>query len=130
MFYINSENVRSAVTYFYSVEQTITKLSHDVEDVSQQIAGLSGMDEVIPTLEYLRAEMKQEADMCGRLFEAGNRITREYERTEDDILENQEGGSWTFGGGATLQNFSGTGETATSNKIDYGTLDELSKLFT
>jgi hypothetical protein len=130
MFYINTENVRSAVTLFSSGEQTVNNLSHQVDDVCHSIHGLSGMDDVIPTLEYLRNQMRQEADKLGQLFESGNRIAREYERAEEDILNNQEGVGMTFEGGARLQDFSGqTDGAAPSNKIDYGTLEELSGLF-
>lgn len=130
MFYINTENVRSAVALFSSGEQTMKRLRSELDDVSRNISDLSGMADVIPTLEYLSGQMQEEATQLGSLYVAGLQIVREYEKAEENILANQEGRGWTFGGGSSLQDFSNTGgSSATSNKIDYKTLDELSGLF-
>ena len=130
MFYINTENVRSAVVSFSSGEQTLKRLRDEVDDVGREISDLSGMTEVLPTLEYISSKMLEESTALGRLYDAGIRIVREYENAEENILDNQGGSSWAFGGGSSLQNFSYGGEsTAKNNKIDYKTLDQLSGLF-
>ncbi|WP_026517596.1 hypothetical protein [Butyrivibrio sp. MC2021] len=130
MFYINTGNVRSAVVSFSSVEQTLRSLKGQVDDVSHNIADLSGIAEVLPTLEYISSRILEESNALGRLYDAGVRVVREYENAEENILDNQEGRGWTFGGGSSLHDFTGNGgESANSNKIDYGTLEELSGLF-
>lgn len=130
MFYINTENVRSAVASFSSGEQTLKRLRNELDDVRSNLSDLSEMTEVLSALEQLSNQILEESNQLGRFYEAGIQIVNEYRKAEENILNNQEGQSWAFGGGSSLQDFSGDGwSPAASNKIDYETLEELSGLF-
>ena len=131
MFYINTENVHSAIQTFTSGEQALMRKSHEVNDVSSSLADLSGMDEVIAALQSLSNSIGQEAGRLGDMYDAVERIIRLYRGAEDTIVDNQRGPDQGSGFGVSTPDFTDqSGGFTGSKKIDYGTLDELSGLFT
>ena len=105
----------------------------DIENTRQdmELMSFKGFEDIIKLLDTVRQTLKTEADTLEHYSVSGKRIVREYERTEEDIIQNMSVPSRQYTPlGALKQNF-GYGDATGSNvnNKDYEALDEISKLF-
>ena len=97
MFQINTDGVRSASYSIRDGGNQLNRHYYEIEDVKGLLSGLSGMVQVIATLNSLQNDVRLEARQEEALYETAQRIVIRYEDCEEGIIENMDNDKFGFG---------------------------------
>ena len=129
MFEINTDAVKNSGTQFLYYSEDLRIWKAQVADVRSTIGSLSGMEEIVSSLEQIESDMNKESDNVSALSEAARNLSNRYDKTEDIIVDSINSiNPYGFSGSiASIADFSGN-STGHKAKIDYITLRELMAL--
>ena len=90
-FSIRPDNLRDCAARFQNAGERLNITSPQVDDVANELSGLSGMDGVITTVRYLAEMVREEGTKTDNLGTALSQIIQLYESHEEGIIENMQG---------------------------------------